>query len=286
MNMILRILLRILLYGVLIIGGLSSYIFLISIRPPRYITGVTPLDLGMDYESVTLTTEDDIKLKGWYIPSEGAGKKAVIVCHGYPVDKGNVLSFATFLHERFNLLFFDFRAMGESGGKITTAGWKERKDFLAAVKYLKGKGMEKIGAVGFSMGGAVIIMANSPDIDVIVTESAYADLESILHTMYSNFWIFKYPLVGATKMWSRLFIGVDLAKVAPKDFIKDIKAPIFLIHSEQDSQIPVEHVHALKEANPKAECWIVDEADHGGAWGEKRSEYETRILQFLVSAME
>lgn len=285
MNLFFKIIWRIIAYFLLVIGGLSLYTFLTSIRPPRYITPVTPTDLGLAYEDITIITEDNIKLSGWFIPSENAGKKAIIICHGYPADKGNVLSFANFLHDNFNLLFFDFRAMGRSGGKITTAGWRERKDFLAAVEYLKSKGMEKIGALGFSMGGAVIIMANNPDVVVIVSESAYANLESILHLMYRNFWFFRYPFVYATRLWSRLFLGIDLMDASPKDCIKDIKAPVLLIHSERDSQIPVQHAYALKNANPKAELWIIGESDHGGAWGVMRSEYEERILKFLLSAM-
>ena len=286
MNQFLRILLRIIIYGILAIGGLSLYVFITSIRPPRYITGITPADLGLEYEDVTIITEDNIELAAWFIPSENAKEKAIVVCHGYPADKGNVLSFATFLHNEFNLLFFDFRAMGKSGGKITTAGWRERKDFLAAVKYLKSKGMKKIGGLGFSMGGAVIIMADSPDVDAIVTESAYADLESMVHLTYRNFGVFRYPFVYVTRLWSRLFLGVAPIDVSPKNYIKKIKAPTLLIHSERDSMIPVEQGYALKEANPKAELWVIGEADHGGARGSKRSEYEKRIRNFLLSAME
>ena len=129
-------------------------------------------------------------------------------------------------------------------------------------------------------------MANSPDVDVIVSESAYKDLESTLHLMYRNFGIFRYPFVYATRLWSRLFLRVDLIDVSPKDSIKNIKVPILLIHSERDSQIPVEHAYALKRANPEAELWIIGEADHGGVWGMRRNEYQERILKFLLSAME
>ena len=286
MNVFIRILLRVLIYAVLITVGLSLYTFLVSIFPPRHITGITPSDMGMDYEAVTLVTEDGVRLKGWYIPSQGSRGRAVIVCHGYPMDKGNVLSLASFLHEEFDLLFFDFRAMGESGGRITTCGWNERKDFLAAVRYLKDKGMERIGAIGFSMGGAVIIMANSPEVDAIVSESAYADLDDIVRTIYGRFRVLSRLFSEATNLWSRLFIRVDLKKVAPRDFIGRVEAPVFLIHSERDSQIPVEHALILKQANPAAELWIADEAGHGEAIALSRDEYERRVSEFLVRELD
>lgn len=286
MNLFFRIMLRVIIYGILAIGILSLYVFLTSIRPSRYITGVTPADLGLEYEDITIVTEDNIELAGWFIPSKNAKDKAIIICHGYPADKGNVLSFATFLHDDFNLLFFDFRAMGKSAGNVTSIGWKERMDFLAAVKYLKSKGIKKIGALGFSMGGAVIIMADSPEVEAIVTESAYADLESMVHLTYRNFGIFRYPFIYATRLWSRLFLGVDPVDVSPANCIKEIGSPILLIHSERDSMIPVEQAHILKRANPAAELWIIGEAEHGAVQGIKRGEYEKRIRDFLLSAME
>lgn len=285
MNLFLRIFLRVIIYSALIVGGLSFYIFLSSIRPPRHITAVKPSDFGLSYEDIAIITKDNIELSGWFIPSVNTDKKAIVVCHGYPADKGDVLSLATFLHDRFNLLFFDFRAMGKSKGNITTAGWRERVDFLAAVEYLKSKGMEEIGAFGFSMGGAVIIMANSQDVDAIASESAYSNLESVLHLIYRNFGIFRYLFVYATRLWSYIFLRVDPIDVSPKDYIKDIKVPILLIHSERDSEIPVEHAYSLKTANPKADLWVIDEVDHGAIWGLLRSEYEERIINFFSSAM-
>lgn len=281
MNLFLRIFWRVVIYGALFMGGLSLFTFLTYIRPQRHITGITPAGLNMPYEDITLLTEDNISLAGWFIPAKNDGNKAIVVCHGYPADKGDVLSLATFLHEKFHLLFFDFRAMGKSGGRITSCGWKEQKDFLAAVAYLKSRGIDRIGALGFSMGGAVIIMANSPDVDAIVTESAYANLQSLLHVIYRNFGIFRYPLIYATRLWSRIFFGIDLARIAPKDYIKSVKAPILLIHSELDSQIPVEHAHALKKAKPETKLWVVDRADHGSARALQQVEYERRILDFF-----
>ncbi len=82
-----------------------------------------------------------------------------------------------------------------------------------------------------------------------------------------------------------LSIAIEI-ETGTSDSIKNIKVPILLIHSERDSQIPVKHAHTLKKANPKAELWIIGEADHGGVWGLMRSKYEERILNFLLSATE
>jgi len=40
--------------------------------------------------------------------------------HGYPMDKGNIFGMVSFLAKKYNLLLFDFRAMGKSEGFFTT----------------------------------------------------------------------------------------------------------------------------------------------------------------------
>lgn len=259
---------------------ISIYGIFISLFPRRHITDIKPSDLGLKYEEVTLKTSDNIKLKAWFIPNNKT-KNAIIVCHGYPFDKGNVLGFATFLHKDYNLLFFDFRAMGESQGKYTTVGYKEVEDLKAAVRYLKDKEIKDIGALGFSLGAAVIIMTNSDDIKAIVADSSYANLDLMINALYRQFFFLKYPFTYITRLLAKLIIGIDTSKVSPEKAIKGIKTPILLIHGEKDSQISVENSYLLRKANPKAELWVIEEADHGEAHYLRKEEYETKVLDFF-----
>jgi fermentation-respiration switch protein FrsA (DUF1100 family) len=274
---------KILIYAIwiiLFIIIISLYGLLMSIFPRRYVTDVKPSNLGLKYEEVTLKTADNIKLSGWFIPNNKS-KDAIIVCHGYPFDKGNVLSYASFLHENYNLLFFDFRAMGESEGKYTTAGYKEVEDVKSAVEYLKSKGMRNIGALGFSLGGATILMTKSDDIKAIVADSSYANLDLMINALYRQFFFLKYPFVAATKLFAKLILRIDTSNVSPEKAIKEINAPILLIHGGKDSQIPVENSYLLKKANPKAELWIIEGADHGEAHYVKEKEYEKKVVSFF-----
>jgi len=259
---------------------ISLYGILISIFPRRYVTDIKPSDIGLKYEEVTLKTADNIKIKAWFIANNKT-KNAVIVCHGYPFDKGNVFSFASFLHKDYNLLFFDFRAMGESEGKYTTVGYKEVEDLKAAVKYLKENGMENVGALGFSLGGATILMAKSDDIKAIVADSSYANLDLMVDSLYRQFFFFKYPFVLTTRVLAKLILKIDTKNVSPEIAIRDIKVPVLLIHGKKDSQISVKNSYLLHKANPKAELWVVEGADHGEAHYVREKEYEKKVLEFF-----
>src|SRR5262249_27488032 len=93
---------------------ISLWGFYSSIRPPKIISSVTPRDLKMNYDDVSFRTADGLTLRGWYIPAVQRTEKTLILLHGYPADKGNILPALSFLHEDFNLLLFDFRYLGKS----------------------------------------------------------------------------------------------------------------------------------------------------------------------------
>ncbi|MBL7117014.1 MAG: prolyl oligopeptidase family serine peptidase [Nanoarchaeota archaeon] len=253
-------------------------------RPVKFKTGVTPGQLGLEYENISFKTEDGITIKGWFIPAKKKTDKSVIVAHGYPFDKNNILGATYFLAEKYNLLLFDFRYFGESAGWYTTVGYNEKKDFLAAIDWLKKRNLTKTGAMGFSLGAATILMANSDDVKAIVSDSSYANIDMMIKRTYFIFpGITKLPFVWLTKLYARMLFGLSTKEVSPLNEISKIKAPVLLIHGDKDSQIPVENTKKLYEGSNKknTELWIVPDADHGYALNLYPKEYEERIFNFF-----
>jgi len=240
----------------------------------------TPESFNLKYEDITFETSDGLKLKGWFIP--GKSNKTIIVMHGYPTNKADVLPFSMFLLKKFNVFLFDFRSFGESQGKYTTAGYNEVKDLDAAVKYLDSrKDTKNIGALGFSLGGAVAIMSKNDNIKAIVVDSTYSNLNNMIESMYRNFYFFKHPFVYLTRVYSKIFFGIDLKDVSPANSIKTINKPVFIIHAEKDSQIPVNEAYILHNANKNSKLWIVENADHGYTYALNKKEYEKRVFEFF-----
>ena len=252
-----------------------------SIHPIKITTDLSPSDLGLKYEKTTFKSSDKIKLSGWFI-SNNKTKAAIIVMHGYPADKANLLGVAEFLAKDFNVFLFDFRSFGKSEGKYTTAGYLERKDLIGAIEYLqKEKNITKIGLYGFSLGGAVALMTNHKNVKAIATDSAYAELSNIVRHMYKIFFIFKYPLAYLTKLYGVLFLKINIDNASPVDNIKNLKIPLLIIHAEKDSQIPVNEAYLLHNANKKAELWIVENAEHGMTHSINPEKYEKKVVGFF-----
>lgn len=275
--------------------------FLLGIHPPRFKTNDDPKRYGLDYEEVSFQTEDGLTLRGWFISAAsdslepgGPGEMmawntcaTIMVGHGYPFDKANILRHALFLHPRFNLLLFDFRYFGESEGAYTTAGLLETRDVEAAVEYLKDRSEvdpARIGAMGFSMSAAAFFLTRHPDIQAIVADSPYASLEGVIARQFFFLPGFtKWPFVALTKLYAKLFLGLDIRDAAPAEAVREVSSPLLIIHGDADSQIPTYHSREIyANANPDtSELWIVHGADHGFAHGLEGHRYEVRVQRFF-----
>ncbi len=273
------------IFILLLIIILSLYQTYLSLHPPRIPNDRTPADLGLKYDDITLTTEDNLKLSAWYIPSKNKTSKSIILAHGHPFNKANILDFAPFLHQKYNLLFFDFRAMGDSEGNFISGGYHEQKDLKAAINYLKKeKNISNIGALGVSMGAAVIILeaAHNKEIKAIVADSSYKDLHTIAQDLYKPFSIFKYPFIFFSELFAKIIYSIDIKETSPVTKVKNVKAPMFIVHGEIDYQISVESSKAIYEnANQPKELWIAKDTNHVQTHFKYKQEYEKKVLEFF-----
>ena len=245
------------------------------------VSSITPRNLNMPYEQVSFTTADGLSLRGWFILSGKTAAKTLILLHGYPADKGNILPALAFLHADFNLLLFDFRYLGESDGSYSTAGAKEVEDLLAAIRFLKTRGIEEVGVWGFSMGGAVGLMTidKAPEIRAVVSESSYASLTEMALQLF-RVPLLNYPIAYLIGFWAKLFLGIDVRDVSPAEKIRNTTVPILITHSSTDAVIPFSQAKTLQRAlinNPRAEFWFNDEFAHG----QMGSDYQSRVRNFF-----
>jgi pimeloyl-ACP methyl ester carboxylesterase len=211
----------------------------------------------------------------------------VIVLHGYPYDKANVLGSTPFLHRHYDLLLLDFRYFGQSDGAMTTLGHREWQDVLAAVEYARERGASSIGLWGFSLGGAValISLAHSDAIAAVTADSPFSDMGSMVMDYYRYIPIANHALAGLTDVLSRVVLGVAPGNVSAARAVAGSTTPVLLIHSSVDRTIPVDHFHRLKDAlarNPNAEFWLLDNAHHGMSQSSDQALYERRVLDFFA----
>ena len=130
--------------------------------------------LGAAYENVSFETSDGLTLKGWYVPSKNGA--AVIA---FPGRKGSQRPAAMLARHGYGVLVFDRRGEGQSDGDPNAFGWGGDRDVKAAVDYLQTRpdvDPDRIGGIGLSVGGEMMLEAAAEDHDLraVVSEGAGA----------------------------------------------------------------------------------------------------------------
>ena len=194
-----------------------------------------------------------------------------------------MLPIAASLGPRFTVLLLDQRYFGGSEGHLTTLGFMERRDLARAVDFLAARGFGPVGVFGFSLGGAVALLAaaEDPRIRAVAAYAPFADLGLLGQELYAWLWLLKYPLVGLTRVWSRLFLGHDITRPTPVEAAARLTIPILLVASREDEQIPFAHAERLRDAlaaNPRAEFLLMARGRHG----ELPPDFTARLARFFL----
>lgn len=266
----------------------------LAIHPLRERLPYTPAHLGLTYEDVAFTTSDGIELKGWFIPSH-YGRAAVILGHGFTRSRQEMLDVAAMLHRNcYNVLLFDWRAHGESGGERTTFGYKETRDLAAALDYVSarpGVDAERIGVLGRSLGAAIAIRgaAALPQLKAVVADSPFPSLQdSIEIGVRRRGPLGIWPLRPIALYLGTKTIGIDPDLVRPVDDINAISPrPVLIMHGGCDELVPADTGQRLYAAadEPKF-LWYEPDAAHVKLSTRYPAEYEARVVDFFDAALK
>lgn len=252
-----------------------------------------PDDFNLAYENVVFSAADGTLLKGWFIPSlDELSSKTIIFCHGRGSNKAQMLTNTHFLAEKYNLLYFDFRACGESKGSSSTIGYLETRDFDAAYDFLKNthsQYADKIAVFGCSVGGSVALYAAAkyPEIAGVITESTFLSLKNVVKNWCCNKMKLSVPFVALTLAFSRRRLKTDPEKYSPLNSAPKVNCPALFIHGDIDRLVPAEDrekLFSLCAAKDKEE-FLINGATHtkcaeiGGVfYREKISDFYTKIF--------
>ena len=278
---------------VLVYAGVSYFVASGVTRAERTEFDDHPADYGLTYEDVEfLSRKGDVTLEGWYLHSAGCDTSVILV-HGITANRSSreaTMIAAQLVEACFNVLLFDLRAHGTSGGERITGGIDEAEDVLGAYDYLQTRdaGADQIGVLGRSMGaGAAVLAAEAePGITAMVLDSTYAKVNDLIAFEIARKtpvpeWAAPVFIPGASFL-ANLLYGIDLSKLAPEEAIRSVNVPILVIHGEADTRIPTEHgIRVFEAAHSDSELWLVPESDHAEAFFNFPQDYMGRVVDYF-----
>jgi pimeloyl-ACP methyl ester carboxylesterase len=221
-----------------------------------------------------VVTSDGIRIAGWWIPAAESGPDGptVVIVHGYGDNKSGMLEYATFLHDRYNLVLFDLRNSGQSTGTLTTQGSQEQRDLAAILDWVVGvKRPAQLVVFGQSMGGhtAVNVVAEDPRVEALILDSTHDRLSTAMVARIGNA---GYPLgeVGylAVALGSWVRSGENVLASDPIDAVVRLGSrPVLLLQGGSDRDVPPSSADRIAAAATAAgvdlDLQVCEGADHG-----------------------
>lgn len=277
-----RILLAIILVSLGI--GIAGNLFIVNrLIAPTLQTVPTPPP-SMPLESVEFVSAG-MPVRGWYGETPHA-LACILLLHGVRRHRGEMLSRAEFLLQQgYSVFLFDFQAHGESPGETITFGVREAANVDDAVTYLRSRSPQtRLGALGFSLGGAATVLSGSlQEFDALILEAVYPTIErAVANRLRMHFgriggWFTPF-LIWQLPWW----LHATPDQLAPVAAMPRIACPVLIIGGAEDQRTRQEDTEALFEAavSPK-ELWIIPGVAHENFHHVMTEEYEQRITTFF-----
>ena len=296
MNRKVRVVLPVVLVVLAVLYGLVSFLIAQGVtKADRDPQEDHPSNYGLAFENVEFPSQrGDVMLSGWYLPGDESSPHLIFV-HGLSSERSgdNAVELAARMVEHgYNVLLFDLRGHGSSGGDKVSGGYFERWDVLGAFDYLVERGVDRgqVGLMGFSMGAATSIMAaaEEPRITAVVADSPYADASDLIAREAARktpFPLWLMPIfIPTTKLMAKGIYGIDIGALVPEEAVTRLDYPLLIIHGTDDQRIPLEHgERVFKAAKAGSIMWRAPGVDHVDAFLTYPDEYVDRVTEYFGS---
>lgn len=250
-----------------------------------------------NFERLTLTSRDGLKLSGYYLPASKPTDKLVILTHGYLGNAKQMGLFGQHYHNdlEYNIFMPDARGHGKSEGNYYGFGWPDRLDLIDWTQLLVEKlGTDiKVAYHGLSMGAATVLMASGEEelpsqVKAIIADSPYASVYQLFqYQMNRMFHLPAFPLLDSTSVLTKIRAGYSFREASALKEVEKTSVPILYIHGESDTFVPTELTKDLyRHTSSDAELYLVPNANHGESIALDEDKYNMKIDQFLNRYIE
>jgi len=236
---------------------------------------------------ITLTTDDGVKLAGYYSKADGS-KCLTIIIHGLGrshlamADRWNAV-----YPELGSVLFLDLRGHGRSSRRaLVTFGDNEALDVKAAVDRFRSE-YDSIVLWGTSMGAAASLRyagaGGKPD--ALILEAMYHSFDDAIDTRADLWHAPRRTMVPLVKFLFRHIFRIDFDGLCMPRILEKLNGmPTLLVQSREDEKVPMGSFEKLKAAlGPKGQVVLFDQGAHDSIYRTNREEYMKVVREFIGS---
>ena len=247
------------------------------LHPSRTLAGIPP---PQNCKSAVFAGAG-VTLTGWTCAAGSPARGTIVYLHGIADNRRSATGvIQRFVPRGFDVVAYDSRAHGESGGDACTYGFFEKQDLRRVIDTL---GTGPVILIGTSLGAAVALQAaaDDPRVRAIVAAETFSDLETVATE--------RAPVFFTAGTIARAFAAAEkearfqVDEVRPSRSAQRIVAPVLLIHGANDVETPPRHSERVYAAlsGPKR-LILVPGAGHNGSLQSEVWDQIERWLDELV----
>jgi uncharacterized protein len=236
---------------------------------PSAIIEQTPERVGLEFEDVFFSTQDNIRLNGWFIPHRAA-QSTLVWFHGNAGNISHRVENIKLLHDKVkvDIFIFDYRGYGRSEGRVSEKGtYLDGEAALEFVQKRRGVQPNKIILFGRSLGAAVATeMANRFESQGLILESPFVSIREMARV------IFPFLPLGPL-----LQTRYDV-----REKIQRIKIPLLVLHGDQDEVVPFTQGKLVFDAAPEPKKFFtIAGARHNDTYLAGGDSYFQQLRDFI-----
>ena len=190
---------------------------------------------------------DEVTLQGWLCRASAAAARGTIVyLHGVADNRaGSAGVIDRFGRRGFDVVAYDSRAHGESGGEICTYGFFEKRDLHRVLDTL---GAGPIVLLGTSLGAAVALQeaAQDPRVTAVIAAETFSDLRTVAAERAPFF--FTAGVIARAIALAEEQGRFQIDAVSPVAAAASIRQPVLLVHGADDTDTRPAHSQRVMQA--------------------------------------
>lgn len=220
----------------------------------------TPRPAPAEFEALTFSGAG-ITLAAWRLRASMLARGTLIYLHGVADNRMSGIGLGRrFTARGFDVIAYDSRAHGESGGDACTYGFYEKQDLMRVRDTVSAR---PVVLFGVSLGAAVALQAAALDnrVAAIVAVETFSDLATVIRERKPGI-MNERSLQTAAALAERR-AAFQIRDVSPMAAAAQIGIPVLLIHGVNDRDTTADHSRRVFDAlrGPKR-LMLVPDAGH------------------------
>ena len=210
-------------------------------------------------------------------------KEVVLIVHGFSSNNRGGAKDKSLILESIGVSSFRIDLDDRGGSELSFEKEACISSYVdqvnTCIDYLKKEGFEKVSLLGTSFGGIVVLVAaQNKDINKIFLRCPVLDAHERFLAKYSEEDLAKYESEGRVPketyegdiIYFSYNLIEDAKKYDPKEYAKNISAPVRIVHGTEDELVSIKHIEKRLGFFEKIELVKIEGAGHrldvDGSW--------------------